>query len=202
MIRTRLLAPLVVVALATGLAGCGSSSSDSAANSSAGGEASASTPHPPMALATATHGALDLTEGWVASVPGGAMGGMKGMQGMKGMKGMKGMDQESVAYATLANGTKRPDALVGVSTPAAAHATLHRTESNGSSGTMVSAKNIGVPAGGRVTLKPGSYHVMLSGLKAGFEAGSTIPMTWHFRSGAALTATFPVIDVADRPTNQ
>jgi copper(I)-binding protein len=40
---------------------------------------------------------------------------------------------------------------------------------------------------------------MLTDLKSDLKAGSTITMTWTFRSGATVTTTFPVIDPADRP---
>lgn len=165
---------LLIAAAALVLAGCGS------------------TRAAPPAYAHATAGTLRLSDGWVSADP---MAGMSDAQ----MPGMAA--PESVAYATLTNTGDRPDALVSVSTRQAASATLHATEKSagGTSGTMVATASIPVPAHGHVTLAPGGFHIMLKQLTKRFAVGSQITMTWTFASGRSLTATFPVIDPADRP---
>jgi copper(I)-binding protein len=174
MISSRLRAvPVLMLALALLLAGCGGSTQ-------AGG------PH----FAAGHDHDVALSAGWVSAVG-----------DMSGMSGMSSMSAESTAYATVTDTGSTDDALVSVSTPAAGQATLHNTvaSADGSAGTMVAADSIPVPAGGHVTLQPGGYHVMLTDLKSDLKAGSTITMTWTFRSGATVTTTFPVIDPADRP---
>ena len=44
-----------------------------------------------------------------------------------------------------------------------------------------------VPAGGEVTLKPGSFHVMLMDLKQPLQAGDKVPLTLTFAGAAAMT---------------
>lgn len=176
-------APGLVLAawLALGLAGCG-------------GSGIASGPH----FASGHDHDIVLSAGWVSAV-----GGASGASDGSGMSPMPGMDMStgSTAYATVADTGSRADALVSVSTSVAGQATLHDTVSSadGSAGTMVSATSVPVAAGGHVTLRPGGYHVMLTDLKSDLKPGTTVTMTWTFRSGAHVTARFPVIDPADRP---
>lgn len=188
MISSRLLAlPVLALTLSLLLAGCG-------------GSTKAAGPR----FASAHDRDIALSAGWVSAARDmSGMSGMSGTSGTSGTSGMSGMgtSSESTAYATLTDTGATDDALVSVSTPAAGQATLHNTvaSANGSAGTMVAASSIPVPAGGHVTLQPGGYHVMLMDLKKDLKAGSTITMTWTFRSGATVTTTFPVIDPADRP---
>ncbi|MFT4083325.1 MAG: copper chaperone PCu(A)C [Nocardioides sp.] len=214
--RTSLALLGAALALGTMLAGCGGSAgsadptdstrpTDSASSGSSSGSS----------YATAQAGQISLTDGWVAAVDAGTSTGQPtdmpsmDMSGMSDTGDMGEMDMstgsatvagESAAYATLTNTGSTADAIIGVSTPAATSATLHNNVTKGSSGTMVSVHSIPVPAGGAVTLQPGGYHVMLMGLKQDLSVGSTIAMTWRFRSGAQVTTSFPVIDVVDRPT--
>ena len=41
-------------------------------------------------------------------------------------------------------------------------------------------------------LKPGSYHVMLMGLKQPLRQGDTIPITLQFQNAGSTTVTFRV----------
>ena len=54
------------------------------------------------------------------------------------------------------------------------------------------ADGLNVPAGGSVTLKPGSYHVMLIGLKRPLTAGETFPLTLSFAKAGNISVTVPV----------
>lgn len=49
-----------------------------------------------------------------------------------------------------------------------------------------------VPANGSVVLKPGSYHVMLIGLKKPLTAGETFPLTLTFAKAGNISVTVPV----------
>lgn len=170
-------AAVLAAGLALALAGCGSA-------------------HRPAAWGHATSGDLRLTDGWVSSVA--AMDGMPGMA-MSSMPSVA-RTAESAIYLTISD-RGGADALVSVSTAAAGRATLHDTveSANGSSGTMVPVDDVPVPAHGRVSLRPGGYHVMLTRLRGSFAAGTSIPVTLRFRSGRTISTRFPVVDVTDRP---
>src|SRR5690606_2757038 len=81
------------------------------------------------------------------------------------------------------------DALVGVSSPDATSATLHRTEGT----TMVDADEIDLPSGGAVVMAPGGSHVMVSGLTRDLVEGDTVTVTLRFASSAPLTVEVPVV---------
>jgi copper(I)-binding protein len=67
--------------------------------------------------------------------------------------------------------------LVGVSTPAAASAEIHRSEHRDGIMHMHAVDSVALPAGRRVELKPGGYHIMLLGLTRALAAGDQVPLT-------------------------
>jgi len=67
--------------------------------------------------------------------------------------------------------------LVGVTTPAAASAEIHASENNAGVMHMHALDALPLPAGRRVELKPGGYHIMLLGLTRALAAGDRVPLT-------------------------
>jgi hypothetical protein len=67
--------------------------------------------------------------------------------------------------------------VVAVSSPVAAVAEIHEMKMDGGVMKMRAVDALPLPAGQAVALKPGSYHVMLMGLKAPIKAGETVPLT-------------------------
>ncbi|WP_158747250.1 copper chaperone PCu(A)C [Acidisphaera sp. L21] len=95
-----------------------------------------------------------------------------------------------VLYLTLTSPTG--DKLLGVSTPAAASAELHRSQTTGTVMQMRPVEGgLDLPPGKPVTLGPGGYHVMLMGLKMPLKAGSDVPVHLTFQ-------TAPPLDVVAR----
>jgi copper(I)-binding protein len=79
------------------------------------------------------------------------------------------------------------DRLVGILTPIAQQAELHRTTNQG--GIMRMRPVVGgveLPAGKPVSLRPGGYHVMLTGLKTSLQAGQSIPLHLTFAHAAPV----------------
>ena len=116
-----------------------------------------------------------------------------------------GMSNTGAAYLTITdNGA--PDELTGASTPVAETADLHETTSD-SSGTSTNGMNgvgmggtmkmrpvtsIALPTGKPVTLAPGGYHVMMTGLKAPLKQGDTFPLTLRFAHAPPQTVSVQV----------
>lgn len=67
--------------------------------------------------------------------------------------------------------------LVGGSSPVAASVEVHEMRMDGGVMRMRALPALPLPAGQAVALKPGSYHVMLMGLKDTVKAGDTVPVT-------------------------
>lgn len=62
--------------------------------------------------------------------------------------------------------------------------------------TMQEVDTIEIPAGETVSLKPGGLHIMLPGLAAPLEAGSTFELTLSFEKAGEVTVEVPVRDNA------
>ncbi|QWD63141.1 copper chaperone PCu(A)C [Polynucleobacter sp. MWH-UH25E] len=84
------------------------------------------------------------------------------------------------------------DQLVSASSPAAGEVQLHEMAMEGNVMKMRQVKDIAVPAGGSVELKPGGYHLMFLNLKGPFTAGQTVPVKLKFAKAGELEVKMPV----------
>jgi copper(I)-binding protein len=57
---------------------------------------------------------------------------------------------------------------------------------------MRQVKDIAVPAGGAVELKPGGLHLMFMNIKAPLAAGETVPVKLKFAKAGELEVKMPV----------
>lgn len=81
------------------------------------------------------------------------------------------------ATGMFANLTAKHDStLVSASSPVAATVEVHEMKMEGDVMKMRAVASLPLPAGQAVSLKPGSYHVMLMGLKKPLPDGSTVPV--------------------------
>ncbi len=105
-------------------------------------------------LATSAWGQVAVTNAWVrATVPG---------QHATGMFGTFTAKQDST--------------LVSASSPVANTVEVHEMKMEGDVMKMRAIPALALPAGQAVALKPGSYHVMLMGLKKPLPDGSSVPI--------------------------
>jgi periplasmic copper chaperone A len=120
--------------------------------------------------AAAQTGDLQVTNAWARATPGGA--------------------QTAGAYVTILSPTG--DRLAGAATPAAQKAELHSMTMDGNVMKMRQVDGIDLPAGQAVTLKPGGYHIMLTGLAQPLAEGQTFPLTLTFDKAGAREVTVTV----------
>ena len=71
----------------------------------------------------------------------------------------------------------QPVKVVAVSSPVADMVEIHEMKMEDGVMKMRAVDALQLPTGQAVALKPGSYHVMLMGLKAPIKAGETVPLT-------------------------
>ncbi len=83
--------------------------------------------------------------------------------------------------------SKQAATLVGFSTPACKTPELHTMVHEGGVMKMRQVKSIELPAGKRVSLIEGGYHLMLIGLTAPLKAGETVPLTLDIKVGNKTT---------------
>jgi copper(I)-binding protein len=72
------------------------------------------------------------------------------------------------------------DQLISASSPASGEVQLHEMAMEGNVMKMRQVKELIVPAGGSVELKPGGLHLMLINIKAPLTAGETVPVKLKF----------------------
>lgn len=101
--------------------------------------------------------------------------------------------QTGAAYMTLVNKSGSADRLTGASSDMAATLQIHEMAVvNGVMQMRQLTQGLPIPAGGTVVLKPGSYHVMLIGLKKPLTAGESFPLTLTFEKAGNISVTVPI----------
>jgi hypothetical protein len=96
-------------------------------------------------------------------------------------------------YMTLANKSDIADRLTAVSSDVASKVQIHEMAVvNGIMKMSQLANGLAIPRGASVTLKPGSYHVMLIGLKKQLIEGQTLPLTLTFAKAGTISITVPI----------
>jgi len=111
--------------------------------------------------AGAAHAAVTATDAWV--------------------RGTVPAQKTTGAFVTLQSSDEAR--LVSVSTPAAKSAEIHASEDRHGVMHMHAMDTLALPAGKRVELKPGSFHIMLVGLTRALGAGEHVPLTLTIEDG-------------------
>ncbi|PLX37353.1 MAG: hypothetical protein C0605_07620 [Hyphomicrobiales bacterium] len=97
-----------------------------------------------------------------------------------------GKARAGIAYLTVQNGGDSADRLIDAAGDVAHKVELHTHIMKDDVMMMRQVESIEVPAGGKAELKPGSYHVMLIGLKAPLKEGESFPLTLTFEKAGPV----------------
>ena len=84
------------------------------------------------------------------------------------------------------------DQLVSASSPVAGEVQLHEMAMEGNVMKMRQVKDIAVPAGGAVELKPGGMHIMFMNIKSPLAAGELVPVKLKFAKAGEVEVKMPV----------
>ncbi len=98
--------------------------------------------------------------------------------------------QAGAAYFTIT--ATAADQLAAASTPVAQTAQLHQSRMSNGVMEMRPVSGLAVTPGHPVTLAPGGYHMMLTGLKQPLKAGDHFPLTLTFAHAGAVTTEVTV----------
>jgi periplasmic copper chaperone A len=96
-----------------------------------------------------------------------------------------GKAPNGAAYLTVINSGTVADRLVGASSPVAATTDLHEDKEENGIMKMRPVPALAIAPGQSITLKPGAYHLMLTGLKAPLKQGDSFPLTLTFEKAGA-----------------
>jgi copper(I)-binding protein len=106
------------------------------------------------------------------------------------------------AYLTIENKGTAADRLVGLSSPASGQAEVHEMSmANGVMTMRPVTGGVALPPGKKVTLSPGGYHIMLTGLKAPLKEGEMLHVTLKFEKAGDVDATFHIRSVGAQGPN-
>lgn len=89
-------------------------------------------------------------------------------------------------FMVIENTSATPRKLVSASADVASPVELHEMKQENGMMRMSPVKDLTVPAKGVLELKPGSFHLMLFGLKTPLTAGQTINLTLVFDDGTKV----------------
>ena len=129
----------------------------------------------PAAADDAKLGDLMLDSPWARATPGAAKNG--------------------AAFMVIHNQGTTADRLVSAASDVSARVELHTHINNDGVMQMREVDGIDVPAGGRAELKPGSFHVMMMGLKAPLKEGESFPLTLTFENAGSTTVEVKIESV-------
>ena len=96
------------------------------------------------------------------------------------------------AFFVVENTGKTSDKLIRVASPAAGGAELHEMAMDGGVMKMRAIAAMDVPAGGKLELKPGGYHVMMFDLKQPLKPGDKVPLTLTFENAGSILVSVDV----------
>lgn len=105
--------------------------------------------------------------------------------------------ETAAMYFSITNNGSVDDELLAVATAVAGVTEIHRTDHEGGVMRMVPVDVLTVPAGERVDLAPGGYHVMLLELTGHLFPGDRIDVTLRFRHAGEVTVRAEVLSYAD-----
>lgn len=101
--------------------------------------------------------------------------------------------QVAGGYFTVINHGSQADRLVSVTSGISAKAEVHEMGVKDGVMTMRPVEGgVEIPAGGKVELKPGGYHLMLMGLKQPAKEGESFPATLTFEKAGSVAIEFQV----------
>lgn len=103
-----------------------------------------------------------------------------------------GTSRPTAAFMVIVNKSKEPDRLLSARSPAAGRVEVHRTVIENGRGRMIKLETLTIPAGGKVTLKPGGHHIMLMQLKRPIEKGTKLPLVLVFEHAGTIAVEAPV----------
>jgi periplasmic copper chaperone A len=108
--------------------------------------------------------------------------------------------QTGAVYLSIMNMGKDSDQLIGISTPAAQSAMLHKSKDENGVMKMEMLDQLEIPAGATIDILPGHMHIMLMGLKAPLKVGDRVPLELEFKRSGKVSAD-AIVGKVDDMTN-
>jgi copper(I)-binding protein len=98
----------------------------------------------------------------------------------------------TAGYLTIANAGAKADRLVSATCACAGSVEIHLSHVMEGTAMMMPSGPVEIPAHGSAIFKPGSFHLMVKGLKSPLADGGSQSMTLKFEHAGAVTVPFQV----------
>jgi periplasmic copper chaperone A len=96
-------------------------------------------------------------------------------------------------YLTVENTGGEADRLISVTSDASPDVEIHEMKMEGDVMKMRQlSEGLDIPAGGKVELKPGGYHLMFMDVESPFEEGETLKVNLNFEKAGEVQIELPV----------
>jgi copper(I)-binding protein len=145
------------------------------------------------ACTSSTGSTIEIEDPWaraaaamVGEMGGHNMGDMGTPTGNTAMGEMQHAGANSGAFMVIRNNGNQADRLIKAESDVAEAVEIHLSEMKDGIMTMRQVDGIDIPANGQAELKPGSYHVMLIGLKRDLVAGEKIRLKLTFEKSGSI----------------
>jgi periplasmic copper chaperone A len=103
----------------------------------------------------------------------------------------------AAVYADVRAG--EADEIVAVTSPLAERVEIHRSSETGGTMQMRPVASVALSRNDTVRFETGGLHLMLIGLREPLSAGSSIPLTFSFRSASPITVNAQIVAPGDDP---
>jgi copper(I)-binding protein len=103
------------------------------------------------------------------------------------------------AYLVMENLGRSTDTVTGLSGPDVGDASMHGVRREGVSSTMYPIDRLEVPAGGRVKMRPGGIHIMLSELAGELVVGDSLILDLDLARAGRVEVKVPVLPYGEIP---
>ncbi len=106
-------------------------------------------------------------------------------------------EEPASVYMIIHNQSAIDDYLLAVETEKAARSEIHETVSlGGSPNSQPVPGGLDMPSHGEIVMRPGGFHVMLTGLSESVTPGEMLPIRMFFREAGMLELNIPVLTEA------
>ena len=109
----------------------------------------------------------------------------------------------AAGYLKITNKGTEPDRLIGGSSPVAGRFELHEMATvDGVMKMRLLANGLEIKPGETVEFRPGSFHIMLVGLKQPVEAGNRVKGTLVFEKAGTVDIEYMVVPIGGKPPTE
>ena len=106
--------------------------------------------------------------------------------------------QTVVVYLRIRNAGRVRDKIIKIASPAATSATLQQTDQDKGIVSMSTLRGgLQIPAGGSVSLRPGTKHVVLEGIQPNLRTGDVVPLWLKLERTGWIAVAVPLLPLEE-----